>query len=438
MDEQHRNPGEAQQDDSARPFPDGRLPPGDRPPHRLAFVEKAQHVDGREKQGRDAQHRISDDPVRCGPPFRSSREPRRSSHVKSARTARLRRMAQGDCGRRRRPGEFGPRRPSKQGHQMQTQAQSPARLVYLDWIRVAAFGLLILYHVGMFYVTWDWHVKSDHAGHAIEPLDAAHQSLAADPAVPGLGRRDPLHGRQDERRRARREAQPCACSCRWSSPCSSWCRRKAITRWSRRSAIATGYLAFWGRYLAADPGFCDADGCLDVPTWNHLWFVAYLLVYTLLLAALLAPVPRAADPPGRQAGGAARRRLLLIGPIAWLAAARLLLLARCSRSPMVSSTIGTIMPSRCPLSCSAFWRSRTVGSRRSFVRLRWLALALFSSATRSMPAMPGPIARRMRCRRKRSAPRCESSTRSTNGARSSRLWVSAPAISPATAGCCAR
>ena len=33
----------------------------------------------------------------------------------------------------------------------------------LDWVRVCAFGLLVLYHVGMYYVTWDWHVKSPHA-----------------------------------------------------------------------------------------------------------------------------------------------------------------------------------------------------------------------------------------------------------------------------------
>ncbi|MGL4291570.1 MAG: acyltransferase family protein, partial [Phreatobacter sp.] len=29
-----------------------------------------------------------------------------------------------------------------------------ARRIDLDWIRIAAFGLLILYHVGMLYVTW--------------------------------------------------------------------------------------------------------------------------------------------------------------------------------------------------------------------------------------------------------------------------------------------
>jgi hypothetical protein len=49
----------------------------------------------------------------------------------------------------------------------------------LDWVRIGAFMLLILYHVGMYYVTWDWHVKSPHAsrrpsfrGCAVSPNDA--------------------------------------------------------------------------------------------------------------------------------------------------------------------------------------------------------------------------------------------------------------------------
>ena len=33
---------------------------------------------------------------------------------------------------------------------------------------VAAFALLIPYHVGMYYVTWDWHVKSPAASDAID------------------------------------------------------------------------------------------------------------------------------------------------------------------------------------------------------------------------------------------------------------------------------
>ncbi len=45
---------------------------------------------------------------------------------------------------------------------------NPARRYDLDWLRVIAFGLLIFYHIGMFYVTWNWHVKSPHAGPAAE------------------------------------------------------------------------------------------------------------------------------------------------------------------------------------------------------------------------------------------------------------------------------
>ncbi|WDK60169.1 acyltransferase family protein [Xanthomonas campestris pv. campestris] len=40
----------------------------------------------------------------------------------------------------------------------------------LDWLRVIAFGLLVLYHVGMDYVTWDWHVKSLTTQLMLEPL----------------------------------------------------------------------------------------------------------------------------------------------------------------------------------------------------------------------------------------------------------------------------
>jgi sensor histidine kinase YesM len=40
----------------------------------------------------------------------------------------------------------------------------------LDWVRIGAFMLLIFYHVGMYYVSWDWHVKSPSASHTIEPL----------------------------------------------------------------------------------------------------------------------------------------------------------------------------------------------------------------------------------------------------------------------------
>ena len=40
----------------------------------------------------------------------------------------------------------------------------------LDWVRILAFALLVPYHVGMYYVSWDWHVKSPELVPALEPL----------------------------------------------------------------------------------------------------------------------------------------------------------------------------------------------------------------------------------------------------------------------------
>src|SRR3546814_12517686 len=30
----------------------------------------------------------------------------------------------------------------------------------MDWLRIGAFALLILYHIGMYFVPWGWHVKT--------------------------------------------------------------------------------------------------------------------------------------------------------------------------------------------------------------------------------------------------------------------------------------
>jgi hypothetical protein len=48
----------------------------------------------------------------------------------------------------------------------------------LDWVRIGAFILLIFYHVGMYYVTWDFHVKSPHAS-SVEGLLLVATTAAA-------------------------------------------------------------------------------------------------------------------------------------------------------------------------------------------------------------------------------------------------------------------
>ncbi len=251
---------------------------------------------------------------------------------------------------------------------------SPGRLVYIDWLRVAAFGLLILHHVGMFYVTWDWHVKSDHAGHAVEPL-----MLLTNPwrlillfLVSGAATRfmaDKMTAGALAGRRTLRLLVPLVFAMLLIVPPQSY--YEVV----EKIAYPDSYLAFWTRYLAADPTFCRDGDCLIVPTWNHLWFVAYLLVYTLLLAAALAlfraRLERLGAWIGRAPGWA-----LLAGPILYLAAARFFLLPLFEVSHALIDDWYNHAASL-PAFLFGFLVMKEGRVTEMFIRLRWPALALF-------------------------------------------------------------
>ena len=49
------------------------------------------------------------------------------------------------------------------------------RQYYIDWIRVLAFGILIFFHTGMFFVHWGWHVKNNELTEILEiPMEWLH------------------------------------------------------------------------------------------------------------------------------------------------------------------------------------------------------------------------------------------------------------------------
>ena len=178
----------------------------------------------------------------------------------------------------------------------------------LDWLRIAAFGLLIFYHVGMFYVTWDFHVKSSRAGEAIEPLmmllNPWRLSLLF--LISGVATRfmaDKMSAWRLLGLRAWRLFPPLLFGV-----------FVIVAPQSYFQIVEAGFHISWAEfyphYLAGTGNWCDADGCLYTPTYNHLWFVAYLLAYTIVLCAiwpLLRRLPIRFAPPAW---------LLLIGP--WL------------------------------------------------------------------------------------------------------------------------
>ena len=196
-----------------------------------------------------------------------------------------------------------------------------ARRHDLDWLRIAAFALLIGYHVGMLYVPWAFHMKSEYRGGpwltglmlALNPWRLSLLFVISGAAtafmVARLGGRGSGRGRTAlARERTRRLLIPLLFGMLVVVV------PQVYFEVVERRGYPGSLLQFWGRYLSLDQSFHT-----PIPTWNHLWFVAYLLVYTLIVLALAPraglPLSLPVSPPVSPSGAALAA--LLIGP--WLA-----------------------------------------------------------------------------------------------------------------------
>lgn len=159
-----------------------------------------------------------------------------------------------------------------------------ARRLDLDWIRIGAFSLLILYHVGMYYVPWTWHVKSEHSFTWLEPVMALTNPwrLTLLFIVSGAASRfmlDKLGPARFARARTVRLLVPLLFGMYVVVPPQTWLQ---VAQSSTEDLLPYG--EFYLRYVSSSGGWSAEGVPLSTPTWNHLWFVAYLLVYTLLLS----------------------------------------------------------------------------------------------------------------------------------------------------------
>ncbi len=186
---------------------------------------------------------------------------------------------------------------------MKPQALSHERLYYADWLRIAAFALLVLYHVGMLYVPWDFHVKQQPTYAALEPLmrltNPWRMSLLF--VVSGLATGLMLGRPGLARERSKRLLLPLLFGMAVIVPPQSWLQVR------EQFGYGGSYLDFLRLYFGAYHGFCSPRECLVLPTWNHLWFLPYLWSYTMLLLLALRLLPqaalrRAADAMSRLAG----------------------------------------------------------------------------------------------------------------------------------------
>jgi glucan biosynthesis protein C len=184
----------------------------------------------------------------------------------------------------------------------------------LDWLRIGAFALLILYHIGMFYVSWPWHVKSSQTGpevyQVVQPLMLLTNPwrLALLFLIAGCATRfmaDKMPRGRMAKLRSWRLLLPIVFGMLVIVPPQTY--YEVVTQMN----FDQGWLAFYAKYIGFHDGWRSNGAPLIVPTWNHLWFVVYLWVYTMLVLAL--------RPAAASVAAAACRET--VAPAAGLAAA---------------------------------------------------------------------------------------------------------------------
>ena len=246
----------------------------------------------------------------------------------------------------------------------------------IDALRALAFALLILYHVGMYYVAgWHWHLKSPHAAEWLRwPMVAVNVwrmdlvFLISGVAFGFLARGKTTAALIGQR--AWRLLLPLAFGMAVVVPYQAYAQGVA------NGLIAPGFGAFMLRYWAGGPWPKGAFDGSDFPmTWNHLWYLAYLFVYTALLALLRPLLDSKAGLRLRNGFTGLRGWRLLVLPTLPLALFTLLL---APRFPATHALVGDwyLHSLYFTVFLYGYWIGLDAGIWREMARLRRPALAL--------------------------------------------------------------
>jgi glucans biosynthesis protein C len=146
----------------------------------------------------------------------------------------------------------------------------------LDWLRVIAFALLIFYHVGMFFVPWRWHIKNNEVYQwLVYPMIFLNQwRLPLLFVISGMGTYFALAkrtGGEFAKERLSRLLLPLIAGMLFIIPPQVYIERLD------KGHISGGYFDFWP--AEAFIGIYPAGNM----SWHHLWFIVYLLIFSLLL-----------------------------------------------------------------------------------------------------------------------------------------------------------
>lgn len=260
------------------------------------------------------------------------------------------------------------------------------RLYFADWLRIVAFALLVLYHVGMLYVPWDFHVKHVPTYTALEPLmrltSPWRMSLLF--AVSGLATGLMLGCAGLARERSTRLLLPLLFGMTVVVPPQAWLQAR------EQFGYDGSCLDFLRLYFGGYGGFCGAKSCLILPTWNHLWFLPYLWSYTMLLLVALRVLP--ATWPRRAADAIAclPDRALLLARLIFFVALRVLFFPRWPETHALLDDWAAHASYGAMFACGVLLARRRVLLQRLEDK-RWPALLLGLVAWAVLALYPGAV-----------------------------------------------
>ena len=154
------------------------------------------------------------------------------------------------------------------------------RLYYLDWLRVFAVILLVPYHTGMIFMTWDFPIKNDVTSTGITICNVFIENwhmpllflLSGASTWFALNKRSP---RAYIRERFRRLFVPLIFGMLIVVPPQTFYER------IQKSGFDGNYFDFYAHLFNG----IYPEGNL---TWNHLWFLLYLFIISLSVLPLIA------------------------------------------------------------------------------------------------------------------------------------------------------
>ncbi len=151
----------------------------------------------------------------------------------------------------------------------------------IDWLRVLAFALLIFYHTGMFFVPWGWHIKNPEIYEWLQGpmlfVNRWRMSLLF--IISGMGTWFSLNKRgagSYALERLKMLFIPLVFGMLVVVPPQIYAERVV------NGQFTGSYLDFWPSEIFR--GGAYPEGNLS---WHHLWFLPYLLIFSLVLIPLL-------------------------------------------------------------------------------------------------------------------------------------------------------